>query len=754
MLKMKKLVSASLACTMLLSAVQFSAMGAYTAPEVPEKQFSEDFEGYQILSLKDEYNAAYYAGTSVYSSVIDVAPPSDPEFYTTYADKYPNGTASVYEGNLADYGMQVPDPSGVQVNGGTKNIGQDDGWFGYYVGAGGNYNIYNRRLSVMSRNGTGEINQSQYASLNPKATADAEGKSEFNRNNVSLDGYSFTSARMNFSLDAANKSFGKAGIALTKYPSNANASAVYDAVYFTDSADSGKLDVYFNGKVVGQVALSTFSYTSTAVTSSGEWYTIQHRLYNGANSKKQKLTIIDDVAKKVIIDTEWEDIDFGESGFSFSKEYSYGIRFYAHTPTTNDGCRIRLDDIRFNNGAFTENFNSYNIATFKNSSSNDRIANGPKGNRNTSAYANGVYEGNLAKNVFVHHWLKEGTANYDTVFGGIPLWQGYVKTISNINEVRYLAATATWQYPCTVISPSERGQGKGGFDTNAVILRANAGKAKAAQAAYAGMDTVDFTDRTTLSGVVKIQQAKYGDESLALQLTEGRDTGVAGAKNYSGTSHDAYLDVFRMSNGKIYAGEAEIGSYDIEEAYRYEYTVDLTDKAAPKHALKIFNNVTNVPVAVVSETDMILSDGFDFASGINGFRIVAEAPTYVDSANGDIMAYFDDITVENIIPASISGKSTIRDAVYSAEDNKVVCTVDMAQATSEKGTFIYAVFNSDDTLVKAYTAEKTSLDANENTVEIPVEDDYRAGEHYGKVFYWDNLETLKPNTEAADSIIK
>ena len=127
---MKKLVSIMLMSALLLTMVQITAFGAYTAPATPERQFNEDFEDYQILKWEDEYKTDYYAGSSVYSSVLNIANPSDPAFYETYASKYPNGTASVYEGNLADKGMAIPDPSGKQVVGGTKNIGQDDGWYG------------------------------------------------------------------------------------------------------------------------------------------------------------------------------------------------------------------------------------------------------------------------------------------------------------------------------------------------------------------------------------------------------------------------------------------------------------------------------------------------------------------------------------------------------------------------------------------------------------------------------------------------
>ena len=660
----KKAVSLLILSTMIICCVQIAALGAgptegyiYTAPVTAETQFSEDFEDYQILKLADEYNAAYYAGISVYSSVIDVAQPSDDAYYTTYADKYPNGTASVYEGNLADAGMKVPDPAGNQIYGGTKFIGQDDGWFGYYNGASGNYNIYNRRLSVMSRNGTSEINQTQYASLNPRATASAGAISSLNRNNVALGGYSYLSARVNISADTSGKNVGKAGIAITKNPSYQTDRGNYDAVYFTDSETTGMLDVYFNGSVIGQIAKSTFSYTSSAVTSTGEWYTIQYRLYNRGGSSLHKITIIDDLNKTVVADTDWASIDFEamDSSFNFSGN-TYGIRFYAEAAAGDTECpRLRLDDISFYNGGFTENFNGYNIATATGPS--NRIGNGPKGNRNTAAYANGVYEGNMAKNVFVHHVLSESTTNYDTMFGNITGWQGYVKKTKTIAGVRDMRVNDKWQFPCTVVSPTSRGQGANGFDTQALVLRANATKTNVSQAVYAGMDKVDFADITKLSAVVKVQASVNSDESLTLQLTKGRDTAVAADADYSGSSHTAYYDVFKMQNEKFYVGKNEIGSFEIGGAYRFEYTVDRTDKVNPKHMLKIYNNVTGALVGETSLTAMNLTSGassFNFDNDVTGFRFVNNAPT---ASTSDIVTYIDDVKIEKDFESSVKGIS-------------------------------------------------------------------------------------------------
>ena len=754
MLKMKKIFASAFTGAILFVAAQGSVFGAYTAPDEAERQFSEDFEEYQILKREDEYNPKYYMGDSVYSSVINVAPPSDDTFYTTYIDKYPNGTASVYEGNLADVGMTVHDPSGKQVLGGTKNIGQDDGWFGYYNGENGNYNIYNRRLSVMGRNGVDEINQTQYASLNPRVTSDKLVTSELNRNNVVLDGYSYISARVNLSREGSVDKFGKAGIAITKNPNGQMADANYDAVYFTDSETEGMLDVYFNGKALEQkVTMAQFEVTSSNVISTGEWYTIQYRIYNSGAIAKHKLTIIDDKNKTVVVNTDWTDMQLDDSGFNFADGNIYGIKFYAHARSNEERVRMRLDDISFFNEEYVEDFDSYNIEVSRNGSGSSRIGNGFKGNRNTTTYENGVYEGNMAKNVFVHHVLQEGTSNWDMVFGNIPQWQGYVKVVEGVNEFRTMDTNEAqiWWYPCAVVLPEARNQAENGFDTQALVMRANSAKPQKPQISYAGMDTVDFSDETTISGVIKIQQVTDVNSSLTLQLTKGRDTAVAGSKNYT-DSHTAYYDVFQMRNNQFYVDNTPIGSYEVGQSYKFEYTVDLVDKQDPRHELKIFNYISNDLVASMEETEMNVVGGaenFNFENDVTGFRFVNDAPTYKsESEYGDIVTYIDDIKVKKTIPVRVIGDSNISNAVYSAEANTLTCTVNLAEAVSEKSVAIFAVYDNNDILQQVYTREYETLRENANAIEIPVAQDYDAGSYYGKVFLWSDFDTVLPRTDA------
>ena len=772
MFKSRKLISIVITCAMVFSLVQITALGAYTAPTAAETQFNEDFEDYQILSTADEYKADYYDGTSVYQNVINLAVPADKvndeEYFAEHSDKFPNGTANVYEGNLADAGMQVPDPEGTLVLGGTKNIGQDDGWFGYYAGGSSGYNVYNRRLSVWNRVGTSEINQTQFASFQPKATDTVAGRSELNRNNVALDGYSFISARVNLSAEnPTTEKFGKAGIALTKNPSNQIADATYDVVYFTDSETQGYLNIYFNGAKLQdansqdiKIPLSKFKYTSKAVESTGEWYTIQYRLYNKGNVQKHKITIINDVTKAIVVQTDWANVNLDEGGFDFAAANTYGIRFFSFAKDKTILGRMRLDDISFHNDEYVEDFDSYNLAVVANSSTSDRIGNGPKGNRLSDSYANGVYEGNMAKNVFVAHSMETGAPNWDTVLGNITQWQGWVKVVSGVEEVRFLGVnpkTTAWQYPCTVVNPTDRKQAANGFDTQALVLRANTAKPKKSQAVYAGMDRVDFSDKTTLSAVFKIQDTMLSDDSFALQLTKGRDTGVGKAStDYAGTSHTAYYDVLKFQDGKILVGSDEIGTYANKNAYRLEYTVDV---GAKTQEIKIFNNVTDELVAKTEEASMGLNtgaDNFNFENDVTGFRFVADAPTYTDAETyGDIVVFIDDVKVSKVLPASVTGENNIAEAIFTLADGEVKVVLDMAEAT-ESGVLIFAAYSKEtDKLWQAFPIEVTDLEAGKNTRVIPdVTGGYTVDSSYAKVFFWNTItDDLTPITQSADAII-
>ena len=740
---------------LLLTMVQITAFGAYTAPTTPEKQFVEDFEAYQVDTV------TYFTDENGNSFIYNGLPSSGDYSDTTV---YPNGTASVYEGNFADNAVaRTYDATKTLVYGGTKNIGQDDGWYGYYYGGGQQYNYSNRRITVMNTAFENNTNKTQYLNLNPRYTSTGKTISAIHRNNVALDGYSYLTARVNLSIENAGKSFGHAGIALTKNPTTFNDNGNFDILYFTDSETDGKLDVYFNGDKVGEVNNTVFANSAPT----GDWYTIQYRIYNKGTSAMHKISIVNDVTNEKVVNTEWAPVAIPEgSEFDFNPENKYGIRFYAQPENDTFQPRLSLDDISFHNGGYIEDFNSYNIARAANNT-NNRIGNGPKGNRNTTTYANGVYEGNMAKNVFVAHVMKEKTTDWSTVFGNIPKWQGYIARIkdynnANINGIRdmYHSSAYAWKHPVAVQSPTARGQAHFGFDTQALTLRADGTLAKGQQTAYAGMENVDFSDKTTISAVFKIQQAVDAEnDSLKVQLTKGRDKVGAGSANYTDNSFAAKLDVFEMKNNNFYFGGNDIGDYEFftendqnigTGAFRFEYTVNLTDKATPKHELKIFNNVNNVLVAHVEETAMSLPSGFDFENSVYGFRFVNDAPT----ATGDIMTYIDDVKVEKEFPASFTGKTSINDAMYSNTTNKFTCVADLANAIAEPSVFVFGVYNNDNILQKVYSRNYDTLSANENSIDIDVADDYDSANYYGKLFFWNNFTNITPITESTPVILK
>ena len=777
---MKKIISITLVCVMILSLAQITALGAYTAPEVAETQFSEDFEAYQLIN---DYDATRYwdvknQKNSAYSGEIYNGIPADGNYSDTTV--YPNGTAGVYEGNLDDSGntyvhdytyKNATAANEGKIIGGTVDIGQDDGWYGYTNTTAQQFNVYNRRLAVFNIAGTSDVNKTQYAILQPKSTTGAT-YSSLSRNNIAINGYSYLTARVSLSSETGS-AFTKAGVTVTKNPDKHTFSGEKELVYFVED-DEGKenvLDVMFNGARVAEVKNSRFAYDSKGTKSeyTGEWYTIQYRMWVDGDVKKHNLTLIDDTTKEIIYKSGWKTM-YGDFEFNAA---TYGLKFYAQTADSTARTCMRLDDIRFNNGTFVEDFDGYNIKASKNGT-NDRIGNGPRGNRNAVAkynsadaeavkiYDNGVYEGNFAKNVFIHHVLKDNSPNYDTIFGGNSNWQGYVKVISNINEVRYLTYSSTWQYPCTVVSTSARHQDKLGFDSQALVLRANAAKAAKAQAVYAGMDYIDISDKTTISATFKIQQSNNKGESISLQLTKGKDTGVAKAANYAGSSHTAYFDVLQAKGGHFYFAGNEIGDYISETsgiendgAYRIEYTIDLTNSKNPTHEVKIFNNITNEIVAEASKTAMNLTEGasnFNFENGINGFRFIVDAPNYTSASDcSDIMVYIDDVKVSKTLPASFKDISDIKDATYSAETKKITLNADMEETHEAGNVVIFAVYDKQgETLKKLYKFDCPELVADKNELEFTVNEEYDAENYFGKVFLWKDLTNLNPVTKCAD----
>lgn len=786
---LKKLVSMLCIGALLVSSLSFTVFAGYTQPTNAETQFSEDFEAYQLI---DEYDSSRYLkidttngnSNSYGSGQIYCGVPSDGDYSDTTV--YPYGTASVYEGNLDDSGntfvhdYKYKDATSTaqnKVNGGTVNLGQDDGWYGYTNSAGQQFSAYNRRLAVFDATNDNEANKTQYAILNPRASSAAV-YSELNRNNITLDGYSYLTARVSLSSEP-DYGFTKAGIAFTKNPqvtldSTTNKSTISndgttEVVYFVadDEAKENTLDVMFGGERVAEVTNSRFSYSKSSSSnkavsnSTGEWYTIQYRIYKGEDFAKHKITIIDDKSKSIVYESDWKKFN----NFDLTAT-TYGVKFYSQTSSSSDITCMRLDDINFYNGEFIENFNSYNVKTDAIVAGKySRIGSGVKGNTNISAiYGNGAWEGHIAKNVFIYRTLSQGadtsSASDDVtedVFGGLTNWQGYVKQVknasnANLENVAYLYASSTNRdnYPLYIRNYGAKS------GTNAIFLRANASKAKAPQTVYVGMENVDFSDKTTISAQVKVHQVKNKGETFKFQLTKGKNTFGAKSANYDDLTITAKYDVFTMTaDGKIKVGEKQIGTYDIGAAaatycYNIEYTVNLEDEENPKHSLKIYDADTNpdVAVATLEETAMNLTEGdanFNFDNDVVGFRFVADAPYTSSTEYGDIIAYVDDVKVSKTLAASVTNENSIKNAVYNAESKTLNCSIEMANALAS-GTVVFAVYNkADDSLANIHTLPVENLVAGNNDgIKITDLGEYDAQNYYGKAFLWNSLTNITP----------
>ena len=619
----KKITSIIICLIMLINGGCF-ATSAATA-ETAETQFSEDFEKYHILD--DDNDKKYYTNNAAASSdIINCGKPADGKYTDTTV--YPYGTASVYEGNADNVNMYVKDYKGNLVYGGL------DGWYGYYNGYGQQYNRWNRRLSVIKKDT--DTNKSQYLNMTPTTSADGVVAALFSRNNVELKGYSYITARISFG--SADAEFLRAGMRITANPVNHEFDNAYDAIHFVGSATEGKVDVYLGGNKVGVAETST----------SGKWYTIQYRIYNGGASARHSLQIIDDENNSCIVNADWQDANKKENFFSVKNKF--GIQFYAQSDK-NTGTVVKLDDIRFANNGFKENFESYSVAKNYNSN-NGLLSNGPKGNLNLSEYTNGVFEGNMALNNYVIRTLDSSTTA--RVYGNIPFWQGYVSEVaSGVNAY----VTDKWKDTCTVSSATDRYEVKGaGFNQALILYPKTKSTLTAMQSVYAGMEVADFSDVTTLKTAFNIYNANTDNDILKLQLTNGRSTAKIYSQTasyaslaYDGNSFSATYEPLKLEKGVIYFGGKNIGTYNVKTTYDLQYTVD-TEKLT--HSVLITKKSDGSEVARASGT-MANMGTFSFNS-LTGFRFVASAPAYT-SANTENKVILDDVEMSNKLSEVATG---------------------------------------------------------------------------------------------------
>ncbi len=675
------------------------------SPVDSEKQFMEDFESYSIAEVYDEDNN------------LKNARPADGD-YSDIAT-YPNGTASVYEGNAAN-NIAVKDCDGNDVYGGLP------GWYGYLNGNDTKYNQYNRRLSVYRylKYNKDETNQTKFLKMEPKAgTYQPQAMAKIERENVDLDNYSFLSARLNISGNLFN-----AGVELTMDDSNGEIAA-YNLLKFNLAAD-GSVDVNFAGQKVGTISsLSSFNEDVVA-----DWYTMEYRIYNNGTQARHSLLLVNDVTKNIVADVKWMVMETGND-FKWLKDTQYGIRFYAESDLKHQ-TRFCVDDIKFVKDSFTEDFSSYNT---KYDVGEGRIINAPGGNTNLSVYAeNGVYEGNLQKNNSILRTIgTDGNIKYEKVNGNVPFWQGYM------GVPHKQPITGRWEMRCNIAKASDYIKDSF-FGGNNIIYMApkttNTNDTIYQGRAYAGMESADFSDGTQWLTTLVLESGGGVDKGqFKLQLTKGRSIDSANAPqgnyvDYDGISHAAYLDVltFDLESKKMYFAGSELsGTFVFDNKYDVYYTLDRTGDI-PMHSIKIVDAQTNTEV---TSSEKIPVSGFDFTGDMIGFRYAALSDENI--VGHHVKAFIRKLGFEKFFGSNVTG---IDDDVYidSAVSDESGISYKIVSELNKDVMLIYSNYiNGNLNYVKL-----VPLTLNSGVNEGVISDTSTYGE--GKLLVWDNFDSINP----------
>ena len=642
--------------TMLIEAI--SAFPVHTAETNKIRSFFEDFESYNIEEIYSD------------NGIITNGKPKDGLYTDTGI--YPNGTASVYEGNAAD-NLFVYDYAGNKIYGGLP------GWYGYYDGKNDGYNKYNRRVSVTKTANTNsnDINPTQFLKLEPHKNTNSIAM--LNKNNLDFSGYSMFSTRFSISSD---NTINKIGIALTKNPEGVGTDDIYDIVTFTDTTldDGTTKGISINVNDVSQGKIAYSSYNKSDLKK--DWYTLEYRLYQESGEAKHSIYIINDNTGEVIVKTAWQAVDTAY-GF-WNDEAVYGIRFYAQSFINVSQPRVIWDDIRFTKESFTEDFERYN--TYMNfGDSKSYMLNAPKGNLlNETAYGKGAFEGLIQKNNPAHRTI--GTVSSpkkEEVFGSVPFWQGYIKDPFRNDEM----LTESYYVRNGIVDITEPGLNPQTVTKSDNVLRMQprTGKGEEIQIAYAGMEQADFSDntKTVWSTDIIIPRTDYG--YIKLQLTKGRSITSANGQRitYDGNSFADTYDVLTLknvngANGFYFGPEEEktgvgyVSSWNCLDRYTVKYTVDRTEKT-PKQSLVVIHNGNN-EILNIPESDI---KDFGFDDNIIGFRYVtatADKPgsesiqkAIFDNISITKTAYSDEITgdADESLPVDSGIKINIDDTVVT-----------------------------------------------------------------------------------------
>lgn len=686
--------------------------------------FFEDFEKYQTVE-------------KVADSMIVNGRPIDGDYSDT--DVYPDGTASVYEGNAMN-NIAVKDAKGNSVYGGL------DGWYGFHGGAKGNYYPGNRRLTVGTYSGAldaaAAVNCSKSLRLEPSKAEDSV--SSFNRNNVDLGGYSFLSSRVSLSADTDD--FGTAAISVTTNPiaapndggTEAACDSEYRLIEFSGNA-AGTIDVVFDGEKMGNIDKSCFIGNGGAAA---VWHTVQLRMMNSGGASYVKLDFVRDNDNKSVFSTGWQN-----ANFSYDEAANYGIRFCAHSKKDTAQPRMLVDDIVFSKEKTLQTFEDCNItevtARVSKESNLTRIVNGRFGNTNDDIYNGGVYEGNICKNNFVYNSL-EGR-----VYGSYPQWQGYISSVEgtdayNATNRRCSVRKITAAYPYSALG------------SKLINLEARPSSQKS-KSVYAGMENADFADGTVFKCTVEFA-GNTAAGTLKLQLTDGRSvTAANGAQLADGSytapsteyedSHSAYYDVVTFKNtvtdgkteGGIYFGvsDKKAGSFENKSTVAYDitYVVDSTGDTATEKVI-VANHADG---KIICETvPRAMRDGNFTLGGTVGFRFVCST-----DGSGVGAAQIDNIETEKFFAAAVGGSGFFNVNADSAND---VVSASFTLPQASKNSVICAVYDGDSRLVSAAvkTAERAA-GYNNTSIAIDLPGDYTEGGYTLKLFCWSDISSsLRP----------
>lgn len=303
-------------CFVCAAALMMQCAAAFAEPT---DEFSNDFESYNLTEIYD-------------GSYLTNARPADGDYSNTKV--YPNGEASVYEGNAAN-NLWIPDANGNRVYGGLE------GYVGSYTPADPNakyYNQYNRRLSVVvDPNG-----ENQALQLVPRKQDKTT--SSFGREDVNLDGVTVWDTDLCVAAQAPEVF----NMSLTKNPKDAseNGYCTYedkiDVISFDynlgDTNASGTtVNIRFMGEKFGETTVCT-DYKNRIV-----YFTLRYVLDRSGDTPVHYAVILN--GDEVVYSTGAKELN-DESGF-FADEGIYGILYSLTAKTGDVQSKVLIDNMAF-----------------------------------------------------------------------------------------------------------------------------------------------------------------------------------------------------------------------------------------------------------------------------------------------------------------------------------------------------------------------------------------------------------------------